>query len=258
MPTYQHYFARFYCDTSLNNLSLNDGVDDFAVALATGYYYLDDPNGGDDFLAHLQAQIRASDATFASAEVTLAAATGLITINFATGGTNIAITWTDSALQTLLGFSGTQSGAESYTATNQPRYFWRPSKAATAYNDLDEFWVPKSTCKNTRAMDGTTGHVPGPTLYYTEMAYSHLPKADVLTTSSTINESFQKFYIDMCEADAGGRLLVQTDRTQAGGAYFHEALFAAEEMGSFDDYSKRNRDDYNGFWSIKLPLWRKV
>jgi len=128
--------------------------------------------------------------------------TGKVTIS-ATGITSFAISWAPG-LQDLLGFTGTQSGAASYTSTNQCRYLWLPSCSRT--NILAP--VPSSTSQylGIRETDGVS--TLSPSGYYTNLQYNtryrdtfeYMPllgQKVFIANEQTVNESFEKFYADV-------------------------------------------------------------
>lgn len=264
MSVLQRYLGKFPITGSEQDFSINDGGGADAVQLTAGDYFLHGftGEGTDQLLEHMQAQIRAVGAPYGSATVTISAA-GIVTIDFATGGTNIAITWTDSALQTLLGFTGTQSGAESYTATNQARYIWHPSLSYADFPGADDYTgivLPTSTTKISISKDGSTVATEGHELNQGGYAYEMLPKEDVVTDASTVWESFQKFWSDVIHK--GRRVRMFHDRTSLGSSDYKQGRIlppgadilggGAITVGDISQYIEESDPGYKGLWNVKF------
>jgi hypothetical protein len=252
--TLQQYLGEFYVGTTLDSFSIGG----YAVTLTHGYYYLCGwtSEGTAQFLEHMQAQIRAISGTpYPSATCTYSQSTGLVTI--ATGGAAATITWTDTALQALLGFTGTQSGAASYTGTNQPRYVWRPSDGLTEYpTDLSRWWGEESTTIGVRAPTGATHSVEGELLYRGKYRYTLLTEADTIITSTSVWQPFQQFWEDVIHKGRGIRCY--PDRTLNTSTDVKAARYCGERVGKFEEWAERYLESYNGLWNLTLELCKEV
>ena len=250
---YQMLLGRFYLAS--NDFTVNDSGGADTLSTTAGYYYPSGYSGDTQLCEHLQSVIRANGGVYTSATVTLSAATGLITIDFATGGTDITLNWTDTDLRNILGFTENQSGAKSDTATNQMRYVWRPTRSMSDHPvDLTEFWSPATNTKLVRSTDGTTYAIRGNEYNEATAEWQYLPQADVITNSSTAYESLQEFYSDVIVKGQSVRLL--PDRTSYTSSSYKEALIGLPDksLGSFRDFCNRHITSYNGLWSVSLPL----
>lgn len=254
--TLQEYLGRFYVGTDRDSFSIGGN----AVTLTNGYYYLSGytSEATAQLCEHMQAQIRAlGGSPYPSATVTRSQSTGLITI--ATGGAAATITWTDSALQTLLGFTGTQSGSASYTSTYQPRFCWRPSDGLTEYpTDLSRWWGEESKTIGTRAPSGATYSVAAANLLYAgKYKYTLLPEAEsIIVTGTSVWEPFQQFWEDVIHA--GQPIRCYPDRTLNTSSDVKTARYCGERVGKFEDWAKRYLESYNGLWNITLELCKEV
>lgn len=228
-----------------------------SVALTEGRYYMAGYTGEStlQLCEHMQTEIRAIGAPYGSTTVTLSSTTGLVTI--AVLGAVTAIDWTHTALRDLLGFTANLSGAASYTATNKARYCWFPSRGLVEYpGDLTEWWAKRSTSYGYRSPDGVTYSTQGTLIKEGKFKYSHLPKADVISVSDTVWETFQEFWTDVIHAGEPFRCF--PDRTLNGSGDIKVATFGSlddDPVGSFTDYMDRNIRSYNGLWTVEMFLW---
>jgi hypothetical protein len=257
----QLYVARFALGTDRNNFSLGSA----AIALTTGHRYLfgyptEIASVGTYGLIELMESMIQAEGTYPSATVRWSYVTNRVTI--ATGGAAAAITWTDAGLQTLLGFTGTQSSATSHTATNAPRYIWAPSRALSYYpTNLDKWWDDRYTGIGYRAPTGVTYGLKGNKLREGFYQYRNLTAAETVTDpATTVWESFQRFFEDTKGEEQPFR--IYPDRTDArpdGDASPDVGLFTAVFAGSdesvkFSDIAKRERGAYQNYWKVDLDL----
>jgi hypothetical protein len=257
----QQYLGRVTIDDDTKNFS----VGAFAITLTTGNYYVTGYSGEAtaQLVEHMQAQIRAADATLnaSTVEYDKDAITGVGPVVMSldgSGGPVVAtITWTDSALQTLLGFTGTQSGASTYTATNQPRGCWRPTLGWAEYPlNATKFWTPRSTSFAGASKDGTTYSTEGTLVNEAPMVrYENLPEADVITPGTgTIQRDLQEFWKQI--AHKGQPIRIFPNRTLNASDSYHTGLLVPfeedEHLGSFTDFVGRRIRAYNGLWDVQL------
>ena len=252
---YQEFLGRFPIGATTDSFSIGTN----AITLTAGNYYCNGYTGEstEQLCEHMQARIRAATGGYTSATVTRSQTTGLVTI--ATGGAAAAITWTDTALQTLLGFRGTQSSATSHTATYHPRYVWRPTDPPMeADTTPEELFSPVATSKVYRAQDGSMCSVDGVTVLQDcrRLAYQSLPQGDVIrNVAAPTYCSLQEFWEDVI---ARGRpMRVYPDRSvNANAACFTTAVYGAEQPGAFVDTVGKTSAPYLGYWRVDLPLWK--
>lgn len=198
---------------------------------------------------------------YAGATVTYSSTTGLVTIALGTTG---SITWDDTALRDILGFTANLSSVTEATATNPPKYIWRPSTQANRYpHELSaaNFWVPSSDTIIDLAENGTTYALEGKNRYAAEIEWYYLAKAEVLTPTSGNDSSFQRFWLDV--PAAGGAFRLVFDRTSYTSTGYVTAMLAPQSerrLGSFDAFRRINAatDPANAYWDLKLPLVKYV
>lgn len=254
---YQEFLGRFPVGSTLDSFSIGTN----AITLTAGNYYVNGYTGEStaQLLEHMQAKIRAATGGYANATVTRSQTTGLVTM--ATGGGAAAITWTDTALQTLLGFTGTQGSATSHVATYHPRYVWRPTDPPMDVDTTpEEMFAPVSTAKVYRAQDGSMCSVDGVTVLQDcrRLAYQCLPQNDAIrNVAGPTYRSLEEFWEDII---ARGRpMRVYPDRSvNANSACFTTAVYGAEQPGAFVDTVGKAQGSYLGYWRVDLPLWKVV
>ena len=269
----QQYFGRFPITNASKDFTLErvtaPAHGPVAAALTTGYYYLHgwtgeaiiDGGPTDQLIEHMQAVIRAWEggARFPAAAVTYDDATGKVTIDY--GGVDGDLVWTDTALRDLLGFAGDLTGADAYEADNQARYVWRPAYTLTDYpGDRTAWWAPDSTSISRRADDGTTFGLKGEVLYGGDFEYQLLPETDVIICADTVAyESLEQFWLDVVHEAQPIRCY--PDRTLNAEADIRIAEWAGGDegvIGSWMEYRERQESNYNGDWSVRLPLWKSI
>lgn len=254
MTIYQQYFGKFTINSS--NDSFNVATQSMTLTSAdyfiTGYTGESSPQ----LCEHLQNRIR-THANQGNANVTFSVSTGRITIDL---NMTCNISWVDTDLGKLFGFNDAALlDATTYTAENQSRYVWRPSRAIVEYpGDLNRWWTPRSTTQVSRSKDGSTFSVVGNKLYDGKYAYQCLPAADVITDASTVWESLEQFWEDVIHA--GKPMRVYPDRTLNAPTSYVNALFGAGEdgVGSFRDFEERHISTFQGLWDVSLDLWKHV
>jgi hypothetical protein len=268
MTIYQQYLGQFSLTTLMDNFSLDDGGGADAVTLDTGDYFISgyETETADQLLEHMQVKVRALGAPYTTADFSRSAATGLVTLTFGTGGT-VAITWTDAALKTLLGFTGTQSGADEYTATNQAQYCWSPSLSPSQYpGDLPTLWLPDSTSMLSVAPDGKLVGSEGNELFSAAIIYDLLDREEVISDSSTVHESFQEFWNDVIHKVMPVRVypdktLNTEDDFVTGRIVPPQADLMGEDairIGHLEKYCKRVQPGFQGLWQVGFRMAKEV
>lgn len=89
-----------------------------ARTIAAGDYYLHGPTSGLSLLTAFETQMTGAGVGSAAAYLTKAGKVRL------TGSGTFTITWTNTTLRDLLGFTGNLSGASSYVAPNYSKLWW--------------------------------------------------------------------------------------------------------------------------------------
>jgi len=247
--TYQRFLGRF----AIGNSSKDFDVGGNAVSLTTGYYYMHGYTGEStsQLLEHMQAVIRAIGGSYASATVSMSTSFKVV-INLTTTAT---ITWTDTSLQSLLGFTGSQTGASSYTATYYPRYTWTPSRTPSEFpNNLHaNIWQPTSTTQIFVSPDGTTHTVPGSLIYAGDISYDFLTESETVKPATALFQSYQEFFEDVWHA--GERCRVILDRSSySSTSHYITVVYGAKTPGEFSRTSSKNLGTYNGLWRVTIPL----
>ena len=255
--TLQRYIGQFVLPATAVEFTVGGS----GVSLTSGTtYYMSGYTSetAKQLVEHMQFQIRALGAPYASATVTQSTTTGKITIGALGGST--AINWTDTDLRDLLGFTANLSGASTYTGTNQARYCWFPTVGLSGYDgDLTQWFAPRSTSIPYRSPGGVTGGVEGSVLYDGRFSYELLPIADVITTSTTVYQSLEKFYEDVVHRTLPIRAF--PDRTLNASTSYKTSVWGAlddESLGSFADFRERNIRIYNGLWDVEFILWKHI
>ena len=114
--------ASFSGGFTLTLFHTTNGTDEYFIrgytgeAIATGRL-------GAQLVEEIQARVRVFGGGTYAAFVCTVSDAGIVTM---TGGATFTVTWTDTALRDILGFTGNLSGASTYTAPNQHRYGWYP------------------------------------------------------------------------------------------------------------------------------------
>ena len=202
----------------------------------------------------VQAKCVEEDAT---ATCVYSATTGRVTITFAD---TTAVTWTDAALGTILGYTGNLSGAASYVATNPPRYVWRPTRGGLMphYQSGINFWDLASTSLVYRSPDGSSHGVQGSVIYDGTAEFRLLPVEDILTPiTGTTYRDFQQFFQDVIHVTQPVRFY--PDRSLSLSTSFVTALVGRpgdEAIGSLSKFMSRHISAFNGLWNIAIPMMK--
>lgn len=255
---YQEYFGRFPIGATTDSFTVTNSAAN-ALTLTAGYYYTDGYTGETavQFCNHVQNIIRtATGSPNPNANVSYSHATGRVTIALDVACT---IAWGDAALAPILGFStDTTANAATHVGTQQPRYVWRPSVAASEYSTslTGQTWAPVSTTKYRRANSGAIHSVPGSVLYETMFSYNYLPLADAIRAATQTYTSFQEWFEDViCN---GYRVRFYRDRTLNSSLDVEDAMWGGEDPGRFVEVMTRNLQRFNGYWRVELPFWKWI
>ena len=242
----------------LGRLLIDSSNDSFSIAtnpftLTGGYYFIAGYTG--ESAVQLCERITAAIiGTYANAAVTYSEVTGLVTFKIANSG-SYTITWTDTALQALLGFTGTQSGGYTYTATMEPKFVWRPDVAMSdAPVDCSRVVQPISSTRVYVSRDGTDTTVRGNTRYGGEVAYQLLAGARVFIPSTgSVNRELETFFTDVIAA--GEPIRLYPDRTlNASTSFVNVKVTGGEEIGAFESFARKRITSYQGLADVRIPL----
>ena len=257
-PTLQEYRGKFALSSSANSFSISTGTPQ-ACELTVGRYYIAGytSEATAQLVEHIQDVMRTKTG-FSSATCTYSGTTGKVSLGFAA---TTSVTWTDTALQTLLGFTGNLSGASSYTATNAPKYIWRPTRASSDYAlQLNRFWEPVSSSVAARTRGGSSFGVAGSTMYEGRVSYVLLPVADVRVPSTgSINSELETFFSDVLTVPMPVRIF--PDRTIVTSSGYVTGLFKPsdeDQFGNLTNYVRRSQPSYDALWDVDLAFYKHV
>ena len=262
--------GRFDVDATNEQLTVDSGN---TVNLTQSAYFMSGYSGeGGQLVETLQAAIRASGPTDVSlSTVTLSLSTGFVTITLLDGGSSPVtadITFDDTPLGALLGFTGTQSGASAYTGTLQAQYCWFPTRPASDHPVLiGNVYSPRSNSRTFRALDGTVFSVVQSKLYDGEWRWSHIPKAigpavaSVGAGESGYNGTFEAFYLDVIHRGEQVRI-VTDDSSYASTDDYRTVVIMDDEGGEIGplvpDYMDRTISTLDTYWDVTIPVCKQV
>ena len=254
--TLQALIGRF--DINVDNQSYD--VDGNGINTTAGKYFVSGHTGEaatNNLLATMQAAIVALGAGYTSVTCTLDLATGFVTIgNF---DANATVTWTDTNLRDLLGFTATLSGATTYTGTKPARYLWRPNKGLSEYPvTLDAVFAPESATMVGATRDGTIMTARQTTVYGGEYEWQLIQESDaIIPATGSINREFEQFFTDIIAA--GERVRFVFDRTSyaSTGDFVTVTIFPGDDpeptaIGPVQDYLTRAVDGNLALWDVRF------
>ena len=217
--------------------------------IPAGTYYMSSPgSGARSFLAEVAFQFGASSVAASLGEN----GTGLCTIQFA-GAT--AITWIDTELRDLLGFTGNLSAATSHISTQSVKAVWLPDVEWNALN-AGGHWrgFPESDYRSSSNPAGYVWAVMGQErIALDDLAWHGLKQAKTWKANeTTVNQSLERFWREgiwgtAAWATAGGPFRFHPDAAQDTeyGTYkpLDSTAFRAEQVVP----------NYVGIWRWQLP-----
>ena len=189
---------------------------------------------------------------------TIGSTTGRVT--FAGSGGNFTVTWTDTALRDLLGFTGNLAGAATYTGTNQARYNWYPNTGvATIAAHPDRRGLSSSDATVRRAPSGRVITTAYDEYEDNEFEFRWVEDEYAFPVgfggTTLTYRDFEAFWRDVLRI--GQRFRFYPDRTvetaPAGGApweYVGGEKICQDGMQKF----KQERDDYERYWRFILDV----
>ena len=263
MSTLQALLGRFDINVDNQSYSLDTTapVGDNPLTVAAGKFFVAGHTGEADtnnLAATMTTQIQALGGVYAGATVTLSLADGLVRIG--EFGAAVDITWTDTNLQDLLGFTGAQTGAISYTGTNPARYLWRPNKGLADHPiDLISVVAPSSSTMVSATRDGTIMTARQTTVFAGELEWQLMQESDAIipSTGTSVNREFATFFEDIIAA--GERVRIVYDRTSYAATtdYVTVTVFPGDDIepqsiGPIQDYLERGVDGNLALWNVRL------
>lgn len=254
----QQWLGRFEVGSNNRDFALDDGTNTPSVSLDTGTYYIAGYSGEttNNLVEHIQDKM-AAETGFSAATCTYNANSGLVSLGFA-ATTNV--TWTDTDLRDLLGFTADLDSASSYTGTNEAKYVWRPNISLSGHPVTgSRVFEPESTTLVYRARDGTTTSVVGTKLYRAQLEYSMLDEARIIIPSTgTVNREFETFFEDVIHS--GQPIRLYFDRTLNTSTDYVTCIVGDGEsmISSFSEYAGRHIQNYNGLWNLSIPILKFV
>lgn len=191
------YEGRITVPTGGYAVSVTDSGGTASVTLAAGDYY---PNSSTALLSTFAAELTANSTLAGTYTCTsdddTDAATGRITLA-ASGGGNVSVTWSSTALRDLLGFTGNLSGATTYTSTGACKYIYLPNvPRAEAMAPDGSAGVAMTDSSVTVSPSGTSKILAYSTRYVNRLAFRFLTGRKTWTAAETYaNESLESFYL---------------------------------------------------------------
>lgn len=177
----------------------------------------------------------------------------------ASGGGNISITWTDTELRDLLGWTGNLSGSIGYTAPEGAEALWRSDYYYQCESGADGFegW-PETDKQDAENAAGYLYSVTGQTKYVNRFRFPMEPRANVITAAeSTTNASFQTFVQQAIHGTApwgqsGGPIRIYPDVDD-------DATYTDYYVPGFQAWKPfKIREEWEGYWSCEFPRLVKV
>jgi hypothetical protein len=189
-------------DVSGNTLSIYHGGTG-----TTAYYFIRAYTGesiatnrlGAQLVEEIQARVRLFSG-FGAFNCTVSD-TGFVTMS---RGSTFTVTWTDTGLRDILGFTGNLSGASSYTATNQHMHGWYPGVALV--DRIGDERSPGMATSDVQVMRTPGGAVNAldftGELYDRTFEFNWLPRQRALkvptlsqtTSQRIVNQSYEEFW----------------------------------------------------------------
>jgi len=229
-----------------------------ATIPAGTYYMSSGGSGANDFLAEVAEQF--ADAAGVTCAVTASlgeAGTGIVTITF---GASASITWVDTEVQELLGFSVNSSAATSHVGTKSARGVWLPTCPFWTKNGGGDWRGIRRG--DYRASANAAGHVwahAGQSRVELDLRWDAIKRSRMwITSESTPNQSLERFWLDGIWGQHGGGTPGGPVRwypdASADGIY---GTYRAEKGAELFDPEQRV-ENYAGSWRVQLPLLIQV
>jgi len=254
MTTYQQYLGRFYI--AEQQIYVENNVPNTAtITIPAGYYYITGyTSESTEQLCEKITSLLQAETGFTSATCTFDASTGKVVINNPT--VQISLTWINTEIRDILGFSGNRSLSATQTANYGARYTWQPTLPPSDFPvDLQQFWVTGSSSYTGRSKDGQSWALAGNTYRQAEIEYQLLPKEDVIRESSGAPYNvLEHFWQDVCHETQPIR--IYPDKTLSASSDIRTGILYSEgeDLATFEEYIDRSVRFYQGLWDVVLPF----
>lgn len=243
----------------------NSGGGPTVVTVPAASYYLTAAGTFAGLLATLQAQLIASRPPAAGTwTVTMSVGpngTGQVTIA-CTDGVNFAITWTDTNLRDILGFSVNLAGAASYVSPKQALGLWIPDCPLRMDGDIPRALKTTDT-RTTTSPTGKLFAIKGNRMYRAKnLRWTKVPRSRTFEGSAVLaNASCERFYDDVIlseghswfvpasplqiyAVDSGALTRIGADKNISG--------WGVPDLFEFDPKCDSG-DGWTGYWQITWP-----
>jgi hypothetical protein len=260
--TLQQFLGQFVVNDDRKNFIINvGGGGDQSLTLATrdDYYIAGYTSEATNQLCEeFETQIQTVDGT---ATCRYDEDNGKITLTFSAA---TSVTWTDTELRTIMGFTSDKSTLSTYTSDQQCRFTWLPTRGLVQYpSNLagQYFWRPVSNSIVARSRDGSSFAVAN-NIYYDalDLSYQLLTEAEVIEPSTgTVYSDFQTFWTDIVHAAKPVRFY--PDKSVNTSTDYVDCLIGdpgEDTVGSLADWIGRHISNYNGLWDVNIPIIKYV
>lgn len=176
---------------------------DIAVSLSGGGSGTATITAGDyfltDFLTEIATRITAVISTencYVNLSKSEASGTGKVTLT--AEGSNLAVTWTDTEVRDILGFTGNLSAAVTYVATNHAMHVWLPDCSMFAPYGLNDPGMEESDVRQAETPAGDVFTIYGQRkTVLNGLRWDAISHARARIAGESVSgESFQQFYRD--------------------------------------------------------------
>lgn len=255
----QAWLGRFQLDSGSKTIDITDGTTPITITLDTSTnFYISGFDGETTQLCEtIESDMQSNGGVYASATCSFSYDTGKVTFDF--DGTSCTITWTDSDLQTILGFDGTEdvTSVTSATGAQIAKYVWIPQRGFSDHPvDRTQFWEDESMSYVNRSLDGSIASVKGQLLQRADVGYRFLKAADVIVPSGGEGRgTFELFFADVIHEGQHLRLFPDDSATTSSDYVTAIVGIGKEDaIGRFTDYASRERASFNDLWRVDIPL----
>lgn len=223
------------------------------LAAAETYYHSSLGNQANDLAAELKTLMdAASGRTYTVTVDATVGGTGKYTISVDTG--NYSITWTDTALRNLLGFTSDVSSQSTATGANQAKGLWLPAAPIWKEYGIESEGKPRSSANIQVGSDGTYYAFHGARTTRDRLRWPVVQVPRVIAAEEdTVNESWEQFFLDCIRGEAawavsGKSLRWYKDADTDATYQTYHAVSANEPLVA------RVNEDYDGLWSVELEV----
>lgn len=238
--------------SSVSMTVAENGGGGVAVTVVSGTalgYMLSTGNGDSALLTEIGDALTAN-ASLAATYVLTLSTTGKVTISASGGGvTSFAITWTNTTLRDVLGFTSgdTVSGALTYTGSEQAEYLWFPGVGKTnpmtpegsAGKPVSDLTITVASSGAHKALSGGTALMR----YVDNLEFQFVLGNKIWTSlESVTNESFQKLWDKA--VSTGRQLRYYPDATSTSNTVDYIAV--PQDQGRFEFPCHPHNENWQG------------